>query len=77
MKKLCSETLKPLNKLSRRGEKLRRKKVFVVLQYTKVDKVKIFCVLHDKVALLTRRRSERGTRNRYKIISRKLLTIYI
>ena len=34
------------------------KKLFS-LKYTNIDKVKIFHVLHDKVALLTRRRSER------------------
>ena len=38
------------------SEKLFRKKLFV-LYYTDtdIDKVKIFCVLHNKVALLTRR----------------------
>ena len=38
------------------SEKL-RKKLFV-LQYTNIDNVKIFCVIHDKVVLLTRRCSE-------------------
>ena len=40
-----------------------------------IDKVKIFCVSHDKVVLLTSRRSERGTRNRHQIIFRKRLTL--
>ena len=39
------------------SEKRLRKKLFV-LQYTNIEKVKIFCVIHDKVALLTRRCSE-------------------
>ena len=34
------------------------------LEYTDIDKVKIQRQSHDKVALLTRRCSERGTRNR-------------
>ena len=43
--------------------------------YTNISKVKIFSkVLHDKVALLTRRCSERGTWNRHQIIFRKVLT---
>ena len=41
--------------------------------YTNIDKVKIFCVLHDKVALLRKRCSERGTRNRHQRIFRKVL----
>ena len=36
-----------------------QKKLFV-LQYTNTDKVKIFCALHDKIALLTRRCSDSG-----------------
>ena len=43
--------------------------------YYNIDKVKIFCVIHDKVALLTRRCSEWGTRNRHQRIFRKVLTI--
>ena len=63
-----------INELNRLGEKLIRKEV-LVLWYTNIDKVTIFCVLHDKVALLTRRRSERATRNREEITLRKSLTI--
>ena len=40
---------------------------------TNNDKVKIFCVLHDKVALLTGRFSERGKRNCHQRILRKVL----
>ena len=36
-----------------------QKKLFV-LQYTNIEKVKIFCALHDKIALLTRRCSDNG-----------------
>ena len=63
-----------INELNRLGEKLIRKEV-LVLWYTNIDKVTIFCVLHDKVALLTRRRSGRATRNREEITLRKSLTI--
>ena len=42
-------------------EKLLRKKLFI-LEYTNIEKVKIFCVLHYKIALLTSRCSEWGTR---------------
>ena len=56
------------------SEKRLRKKLFV-LQYISIniDQVKIFCVLHDKVALLTRRCSEQATRNRDQINFRKVL----
>ena len=73
MKKLCSaKRLKTLiNELNRPAvssqcisEKLLRKKLFV-LQYTNIGRVKIFYVLHHKVALLARRCSELGTRNRH------------
>ena len=33
--------------------------------YTNIEKVEIFLVLHDKVALLIRRRAERRIRNRH------------
>ena len=52
-----------------------QKKSYLYLSYTNIDKVKIFCVLHDKVALLTRRYSERETRNRHQRIFRKVLTM--
>ena len=38
-------------------------KELYVLQYYNTKKVEIFYVLHDKVALLMKRFSERGTRN--------------
>ena len=76
MKKLCSKTLKTLiNELDKPvyciREKLLRKKPFV-LKYTNIEKVDIF-ILHDKVALLMRRRSERGTRNCQQSIFRKFI----
>ena len=55
------------------SEELLRKKL--LLQYPNIDKVEIFHVLHNKAALLTTRRSERGTRNRHQIIFRKAWTI--
>ena len=42
---------------------------------TNIGKVKIFCVLHNKLALLTRTCSEWGTRNGHQIIFREVLTI--
>ena len=45
--------------------------------YTNIDKVEIFHILRDKVALLTLRRSEWETRNFNQIIFRKAWTIYI
>ena len=62
--KLCSKTLKTLiNELSKPvHDKLLRKNLFV-LQYTNIEKVEIFDVLHDKVVLLMRGRFKRGTRN--------------
>ena len=49
------------------------------LLYTYISKVEIFhvLVLHNKVAMLTRKLSERGTRYRHERIFRKVLTIYI
>ena len=44
---------------------------------TNIEKVEILHVLHDKVALLIRRRSERGTRNCHQRVCRKVCTIYI
>ena len=40
--------------------------------YTSIDKAEMFHVVHNKVALLKRRRSERGTRNRHQRIFRKV-----
>ena len=50
-------------------------KMYLYYILTNIDKVKIFWILHDTVALLTRRHSERGTRNCHEIIFRKLFTI--
>ena len=69
MKKFCSKTLKtltdelnrPLHKNEMRN--FSEKKLFV-LQYTNIEKVESSHVLHDQVALLIRRHSERGTGNR-------------
>ena len=33
-------------------------KIYLYYTYSNIDKVKIFCVLHDKIALLTRQCSE-------------------
>ena len=51
------------------------KKLFV-LYHTNIDKVEVFCVLHDKVSLPTRC-LERGTGNRQQIIFGKVWTRYI
>ena len=56
------------------SEKRLSKKLFVS-QYTKIDKAKTFCVIHDKVTLLAWRCSEWGTRNLHQRIFRKVLTI--
>ena len=86
MKKLCSKTLKTLTELNRpvavqyMSRQTSQKKaicinstlVYSVSQYyTNIDKVEMFYVLHNKVALLTRRHSEWGTRNRHQTIFRK------
>ena len=42
-----------------------------------IEKVEILHVLHDKVALLMRRNSERRTRNCHQIIFGKVWTIYV
>ena len=44
---------------------------------TNIEKVEILYVLHDKVTLLRRRRSERGTRNCHQRMFRKVWTTYI
>ena len=63
------------------NEKLLRKKLFVLYSYnilsTNIDIVKIFFVLHSKVALLTKRCSEFGTRSRHQRIFRKVLPNHI
>ena len=63
------------------NEKLLRKKLFVLCSYnilsTNIDIVKIFFVLHSKVALLTKRCSEFGTRSRHQRIFRKVLPNHI
>ena len=59
-----------------KSEKLLRKKLFVLYSYSILSSsiyiVRIFCLLHNKVALLTRC-SERGIRNRHQRIFRKVL----
>ena len=57
------------------GELLRKK--LYVLQCPNMEKVEIFHVLHHKVALLMRRRSEQRTRNRHQRIFGKVWTIHI
>ena len=57
------------------GELLRKK--LCVLQCTNIEKVEIFHVLHHKVALPMRRRSEQRTRNQHQRIFGKVWTIYI
>ena len=47
-----------------------------ILKHTNIKKVETLYVLHDKVALLMRKRSERGTRNRHRRILRKVWTMY-
>ena len=75
MKKLCSKTHKSLiNKQTSACEKLHRKKLFVLYIVSilpNIEEVEIPC-LHSKVALVTRRRSEWGTRNRQQRIFRKV-----
>ena len=56
------------------SEKLLRKKLFC---NTNIEKVEILHVLHGKIALLMRERSEQGTRNCHQIIFRKVRAIYI
>ena len=51
------------------------KSYIFVLQYTNIGKIKIFSVIHDKFAMLTRRCSEWGTRNRHQNIFRQVLTV--
>ena len=72
MKKLWSKTLKTLvNELKKKQcicEKLLKKNYLYYSKASNTENVEIFHSLHDKVALLTRRRSERGTRNRHRKI---------
>ena len=59
------------------SEKLLRKKQYIciIYNYTNIDKVKIFCAIHNEVAPLTRKCSEWGTRNCHQRMFRKVLTI--
>ena len=41
-----------------------------------LTKLRYCYVLHDKGALITRRRSERGSRNRHQIVFREIWTMY-
>ena len=70
MKKLCSKILKNLiNELNKPVHK--RETSYTVTSYsytetsTDVEKIEIFHACLEKVALLMRRNSERGTRNRH------------
>ena len=56
------------------SEKLFREKIFV-LWCTNIENVEILHVLHYKVALLMRKRSEWGTKNIHQIIFRKVWTM--
>ena len=57
------------------SEKRLRKKLYVcIIPILTLTESKHF-VIHDKVALLTRRCSDWGTRNRHQRIFRKVLTI--
>ena len=76
MKKLCSETLKTLiNELNRPGcaysEKRFCEQAFA-LWYANIAKVQIVHFVHNKVVLLTRRRSEQGARNCHQRIFREV-----
>ena len=59
------------------SEKLLRKKLYIciIYAYTNTDQVKIFCVIHSEVALLTRKCTEWGTRNCHQRMFKKVLTI--
>ena len=57
-------------------ETSQKKAIYIIVCLTlTVDNVKIFCVLHNNVAMLSRR-LEWGTRNDYQIIFRKVLKPY-
>ena len=79
MKKSCSKTLKTLiNELNRPVGFVRNFSVKSYLHYSKtnnIGKVEIFHVLHDKVALLMKRRYEHGTKNSHQKIFRKVWII--
>ena len=80
MKKLCPETLKSLiNELNRPGSTSVRNvsgKSYLSYNFPNINNTEIFYVLLDKVALLTRRRSELGKRNCHQKIFRKVLTMF-
>ena len=69
LKKLKAEQTSIVHKVRKL---LGKKAICIIKYYTNIDKVKMFHVLHNKVALLTRRRSERGTRNRHQRTFRKV-----
>ena len=79
MKKLCSEPLKTLfNELNRPGRAWFRnfsENSYLHYSILALTKLKYF-VLRDKVLLVTKRRSERETRNRHQRVFRKDRTIY-
>ena len=80
MKTLCPETLKSLiNELNRPGSASVRNfsgKSYLYYNFPNINNAEIFYALHDKVALLTRRRSELGKRNCHQIIVRNVLTMF-
>ena len=65
MKKLCSKILKNLiNELNKSVHK-RETSYSYTETSTDIEKIEIFHAYLEKVALLMRRNSERGTRNRH------------
>ena len=78
MKKLCSKTLKTLiNELKDQCicEKLLEKNYLYYSKASNTENGEIFHGLHNKVALLMRRLSERETRNRHQKNFEKVWTI--
>ena len=65
--------------MQRISEKTSQKKAIyiIIILSNNIEKVEISHFLHNKVALLTRRRSEWGLRNRHLRIFRKVWAIYI
>ena len=75
MKKLCKEKFKilvnvnELNQAVHKRENSQNKAIIIVYN---IEEVEILHVSHNKVALLTKRRSERWTRNCQQITFRKV-----
>ena len=76
MKKLCTEKFKTLvnvnelNQAVHKRENSQNKAIFIIVY--NIEEVEILHVSHNKVALLTTRRSERWTRNCHQITFRKV-----